>query len=262
MTSARWWQGKCALVTGASAGIGWAVCEVLATAGIRVVAVARRRERLEALQQELISKGVPIQDFLPVVCDITKEAEVVALPRIIVKRWPQAGIDILVNNAGLGRNNAHLFDGKTASWVEMVSTNVLGVCMCAREAVQDMKRRGQWGQVVNISSMSGHRVANGGTGGAFYSATKHAVKALTEGLRQEARANKVPLRVSCISPGMVETEFDYVSNYHDQQIGGKRYEQMKCLEAEDIAQAVVYCLAAPDHVEVNDVLMRPTAQST
>ena len=72
----------------------------------------------------------------------------------------------------------------------------------------------------------------------------------------------MPLRVSCISPGMVETEFDFVSNYHDQQIGGKRYEQMKCLEAEDIAQAVVYCLAAPDHVEVNDVLMRPTAQST
>ena len=78
----------------------------------------------------------------------------------------------------------------------------------------------------------------------------------------QARANKVPLRVSCISPGMVETEFDFVSNYHDQQLGGKRYEQMKCLEAEDIAQAVVYCLAAPDRVEVNDVLMRPTAQST
>ena len=198
-----------ALVTGASAGIGWATCELLAEAGMRVVAIARRRERLEALQQHLVSRGVPIADFLPVVCDITKvyssssnsaasmtpctspelvctssrcgcfagtqallaalaerppaispvrrcrpglspcaqkacltgraclqEAEVVALPRIIVKRWPGAGIDVLVNNAGLGRNNAGLWDGSTASWVEMISTNVLGVCMCTREALK------------------------------------------------------------------------------------------------------------------------------
>ncbi|KAK9798951.1 hypothetical protein WJX73_008977 [Symbiochloris irregularis] len=197
------WRGKVALVTGASSGIGWAVCEALAGAGLRVVAVARRRDRLEALQQALVAQGVPIADFLPIVCDITKEAEVVALPRIIVKRWPEAGIDVLVNNAGLGRDNAALCSGSTASWVEMVSTNVLGLCMATREAVQDMKRRGEYGHIINVSSMAGHRIANAAQGGAFYSATKHAVKCLTEGLRQEARAGKLPLRVTELSPGQV-----------------------------------------------------------
>eukprot|EP00884_Botryococcus_braunii_P022818 jgi/Botrbrau1/921/Bobra.0167s0034.1 len=254
------WRGKVALVTGASSGIGWSICEALALAGLRVVAVARRRERLELLQQVLVDKRVPIADFLPVVCDITKEAEVVALPRIIVKRWPEAGVDVLVNNAGLGRNNAHLLDGSTASWVEMISTNVLGLCMCSREAVQDMKRRGSFGHIINISSMSGHRVAFGGTGGGFYAATKHAVRALSEGLRQEARENKLPLRVSCISPGLVETEFARVSHFGNADAARKSYGSFAPLKADDVAQAVVWCLAAPDHVDINDVLMRPIEQ--
>ncbi|CAL8470025.1 g9567 [Coccomyxa elongata] len=256
------WRGKVAIVTGASAGIGWAVCEVLAEAGMRVVAVARRRERLEALQQLLVSRGVPIADFLPVVCDITKEAEVVALPRIIVKRWPGMGVDVLVNNAGLGRNNAALWDGSTASWVEMISTNVLGVCMCTREALKDMTRRGQYGHIINISSMSGHRVPNGASGGAFYAATKHALRALTEGLRQEARGRKVDLRVSSISPGVVETEFLTVHGFGDDAAAKERYSSMQSLQPADIAQAVVWCLSAPDHVDTNDILLRPVRQES
>lgn len=113
------------------------VCGFLFTAGVRVVAVARRRDKLEKLQQHMIQTiGIQPADFLPVVCDITKEAEVAALPKILVKRWPGAGIDILVNNAGLSRNDASLFAGATSSWVEMISTNVLGTCMCTREALQ------------------------------------------------------------------------------------------------------------------------------
>lgn len=253
------WKGKVALVTGASAGIGWSICHKLAMEGLRVVAVARRRERLEALQQNLVRLGVPIADFLPVVCDITKEAEVVALPRIVVKRWPGAGIDILVNNAGMGRSNASLFDGKTSSWVEMISTNVLGPCMCTREALQDMKRREQWGHIINISSMAGHRVPDAaGDNGAFYAATKHALRAITEGLRQEARGKKVGLRVSQISPGMVETEFDVVRNFGNGD--PEAYSKFKCLQPEDVAQAVLWVLGAPDHVDVHDILMRPISQ--
>ncbi|KAK9915872.1 hypothetical protein WJX75_005527 [Coccomyxa subellipsoidea] len=256
------WRGQVAIVTGASAGIGWAVCETLAAAGMRVVAVARRRERLESLQQLLVSRGVPIADFLPVVCDITKEAEVVALPRIIVKRWPGSGVDVLVNNAGLGRNNAALWDGSTASWVEMISTNVLGVCMCTREALKDMTRRGKYGHIINISSMSGHRVPNGASGGAFYAATKHALRALTEGLRQEARGRKVDLRVSSISPGVVETEFLAVHGFGDEAAAKERYSTMKALQPVDIAEAVVWCLSAPDHVDTNDILLRPVQQES
>ncbi|KAK9830639.1 hypothetical protein WJX81_008303 [Elliptochloris bilobata] len=254
------WRGKVALVTGASAGIGWATCTALARAGLRVVAVARRRERLEALQQAVVAGGVPITEFLPVVCDITKEAEVVALPRIIAKRWPGAGVDVLVNNAGLGRNNAALWDGATSSWVEMVSTNVLGVCMCTREALQDMKKRGEYGHVINISSMSGHRVPPGGH--SFYAATKHALRALTEGLRQEARVQGADLRVTAISPGMVETEFAAVAAFGDTQEGAAKYKEFQCLQAEDVAAAVVYALSAPPHVDVNDILMRPVQQKT
>lgn len=251
------WKGKVALVTGASAGIGWAICTRLAFAGVRVVAVARRRERLEELQHTLLEAGISMADFLPIVCDVSKEAEVVALPRIIVKRWPNAGIDILVNNAGLGRNNSDLWDGSTASWVEMVSTNVLGVCMCTREAIQDMSRRNAYGHVINISSMSGHRVPPGSS---FYSATKHALRALTEGLRLEARSREAPLRVTSISPGIVETEFHQTSRFGDKDAADKYYGSMKALQADDIAEAVVWALSAGDHMEVNDILVRPTAQ--
>ncbi|KAK9816310.1 hypothetical protein WJX74_009060 [Apatococcus lobatus] len=254
------WKGKVALVTGASSGIGRAICVELAQAGMRVVAIARRRDRLEDLQQELVgTHSMPIAHFLPVVCDITKEAEVVALPRIISKRWPEAGIDVLVNNAGLGRNNASLFEGSTQSWVEMVSTNVLGVCMCTREAVQDMKRRGKWGQVINISSMSGHRIVTAG-GSGFYSATKQALRTLTETLRQEARALGVPLRVSSVSPGVVDTEFFNTARFG--QAGESLADKMEALAPQDVAHAVVWALEAPPRMDVNDILVRPTAQSS
>eukprot|EP00878_Enallax_costatus_P014239 GHUV01014894.1.p1 GENE.GHUV01014894.1~~GHUV01014894.1.p1 ORF type:complete len:536 (+),score=178.69 GHUV01014894.1:286-1893(+) len=160
------WHGKVALVTGASSGIGWAVCEALGRAGLRVVAVARRRERLQELQQVVLGPtvGMAPTDFLPVVCDITKEAEVLALPKIILKHWPDAGVDVLVNNAGLSRNDASMFDGNTASWIEMVSTNILGNAMATRMAVQDMRRRGTWGHIINMVGLSGHRIPDAPAG--------------------------------------------------------------------------------------------------
>jgi len=256
------WQGKVALVTGASSGIGWAVCETLGRAGLRVVAVARRRDRLEELQQHMLSPAVgaaPV-DFLPVVCDITKEPEVAALPRIVAKRWPNAGIDVLVNNAGLARNNASLFDGATSSWLEMLSTNVLGNCMCTREVLQDMQKRSSWGHIINLVGLSGHRIPDAPAGGTFFSATKFAVKALTEGLRQEARSRGLPLRVSGISPGLVETEFFAVRAFGDTSQAQQVTSSMKCLQPSDVADAVLWCLSAPDHMEVNDIIIRPTQQ--
>lgn len=105
--------------------------------GMRVVAVARGREHLEKLQQSVIAKGVPAQDFLPVVCDISKDVEVNALPRIVAKRWPESvGVDVLINNAGLSRENSSLVDGSTEMWVDMLAANVLGLSMCSREVVK------------------------------------------------------------------------------------------------------------------------------
>lgn len=104
---------------------------------MRVVAVARRRERLEKLQQALMDKGVPAKDFLPIVCDTSKEVEVSALPRIVAKRWPETpGVDVLVNNASVSKENGSLLDGSTDSWMEMIGANVLGVSMCSREIIK------------------------------------------------------------------------------------------------------------------------------
>ncbi|GIL48537.1 hypothetical protein Vafri_5038, partial [Volvox africanus] len=254
------WQGRVALVTGASSGIGWATCEALASAGVRVVAVARRKNRLEELQRHMHSTGVPLVNFLPVVCDITKEAEVATLPKIVSKRWPDCGVDILINNAGMSRNDASLFDGNIGSWVEMLSTNVLGTCMMTRAVIQDMKRRGSYGHIVNMIGLSGHRIPDGPQGGGFYAATKAAVKTITEGLRQEARGARLPLRVSGISPGIVETEFFAVRAFGDDEATRKATSAFKCLQPADVADAVMWCLSCPNHVEVNDIVLRPTEQ--
>lgn len=255
------WAGRVALVTGASSGIGWATCEALANAGLRVVAVARRKERLETLQSHMMRLGVTPSHFLPVVCDITKEAEVATLPRIVAKRWPEAGgVDVLVNNAGLSRSDASLMDGNVASWVEMLSTNVLGTAMTTRAVVQDMRRRGQWGHIINMVGLSGHRIPDGPQGGGFYCATKSAVKTITEGLRQEARGGALPLRVSAISPGIVETEFFTVRHGGDVEAAKRATSAFPCLQPTDVARAVLWVLAAPEHMEVNDIIVRPTAQ--
>ncbi|KAG1665098.1 hypothetical protein FOA52_007789 [Chlamydomonas sp. UWO 241] len=255
------WAGRVALVTGASSGIGRAVCEALALCGLRVVAVARRKERLEQLQQHMHQAlGVPPSSFLPVVCDVTKEAEVATLPKIVSKRWDGCGIDVLINNAGLSRNDASMFDGNVASWVEMLSTNVLGNAMCTRAVLSDMQARGVYGHIINMVGLSGHRIPDGPDGGGFYCGTKAAVKMMTEGLRQEARGRNVPLRVSSISPGIVETEFFTVKAYGDPSATSNATSQFQCLQPEDVAQAMLWCLSAPDHVEVNDIVVRPTMQ--
>ncbi|KAI8466605.1 MAG: hypothetical protein J3K34DRAFT_433187 [Monoraphidium minutum] len=229
---------------------------------MRVVAVARRRERLEELQRAMLGPGVGLAavDFLPVVCDVTKEAEVQALPRIVLKRWPDRGVDVLVNVAGLARNDASLFDGNTSSWVEMVSTNLLGAAMVTREAVRDMRRRGEWGHVINMVGLSGHRIPDAAAGGSFFAATKFGVKAITDGLRQEARAAGVPLRVSGVSPGLVQTEFFKVRAFGDEEKAAAATSSIQPLQPEDVARAVLWCLSAPPHMEVNDVVIRPREQ--
>ena len=244
------WRDRVALVTGASSGIGWAIATSLAEAGMKVAACGRRAARLEALAASL-----PAAEVLAVPTDLRDEASIAALFETIRERW--GGVDVLVNNAGLG-HKAPLVSGETARWREMLEVNVLALCVCTREAIADMRRRGDRGHVFHISSMSGHRVP---AGSGVYSATKYAVRSLTEGLRQELRALDSGIRVSAISPGFVETEF--AERYHQSaEIAEETYSRFKVLEPADVANAVRYALSAPDHVEVHDVLIRPTAQNT
>ena len=244
--------GRVAMVTGASSGIGEAIVEMLAGEGAHLVLLARREDRLAALAERIAARA-PGVEVLVQGCDVRDEARILAAFAAARERF--GGVDLLVNNAGLGRD-ATLLDGATEDWREMLEVNVLALCVCTREAVSDMRRRGDRGHVVHVSSMAGHRVP-GGSG--VYSATKFAVRSLTEGLRQELRHAGSAIRVSAVSPGFVETEFAEV--YHrDPSAGERTYGRYPVLQPRDIASAVRYLVTAPPHVQVHDVLLRPTQQ--
>lgn len=240
------WKDSVALVTGASSGIGRAIAERLAAGGLRVAALARRQDRLDEL-----ASAYP-ERVLPLAADLRSEEEVLAAFERIREHW--GGVDVLVNNAGLGRKSP-LATGSTEDWREMLEVNVLALLICTREALKDM-RRADRGHVIHVSSMSAHRVP---PGSGVYSATKYAVRSLTEGLRQELRESRSKIRVSAISPGFVETEFAGVYN-RDPAACAETYGKFRVLDSSDIADALVYLLGAPPHVQVHDLLIRPTDQ--
>lgn len=241
-------RDRVALVTGASSGIGREVARALLDRGARVALSARREERLEEL-----AARYPGDRSLVCPADLRSEEDIASVFRAVRDAW--GGVTILVNAGGLG-HKALLTEGPTEAWREMLEVNVLGLCICTREAVSDMRRRGDTGHIVHISSMAGHRVPKGS---GVYSATKYAVRALTEGLRRELRDLGSQIRVSAVSPGFVETEFAEI--YHgSHDAAAQTYGRFKVLESEDVAATVLHILEAPPHVAVHDVLMRPTEQ--
>ena len=237
------------VVTGASSGIGAAIVRRLAAEGARITMGARRVERLDALARELDPSGARTAVART---DMRVEADVVRLVATARERF--GGVDALVNNAGLGRK-APIVSGATELWREMLEVNVLGLLVATREAIRDMDARRVAGHVVHVSSMAGHRVP--GADSAVYAGTKFAVRAITEGLRQELRARKSGIRVSCVSPGYVDTEFASVFAGPG---GTPSVPDVKTLEADDVARTVLWILTQPPHVQVHDVLMRPTDQ--
>jgi len=245
--------GRTALVTGASSGIGTETARALAAAGAALVVSARRRDRLDALAAELEKAGAAV---LPVTADMRREDDIVRCFAAARDRF--GGVDVLVNNAGLGRS-APISSAATELWREMLEVNVLGLAIATREAIRDMERRGRAGHVVNVASMASHRVPGPESG--MYSATKFAVRALTEGVRQELRARQSAIRVSLVSPGYVATEFADVFAGRPGALQALQARlNVKMLEGRDVAQAIVWVLTQPSHVEVHDVLVRPTEQ--
>eukprot|EP01023_Acetabularia_acetabulum_P039321 TRINITY_DN3782_c0_g2_i4.p1 TRINITY_DN3782_c0_g2~~TRINITY_DN3782_c0_g2_i4.p1 ORF type:complete len:335 (+),score=53.84 TRINITY_DN3782_c0_g2_i4:59-1063(+) len=250
------WKNKVALVTGASSGIGRAVCALLALSGMRVAAAARRKERLDELQSYVHARNVPEENFMSIVCDVTKEEEVIALPGTVEQKM-KGGVDVLVNVAGLARKDSGYFDGNTESWQQMLNTNILGLSMCTREVLKQMESRQQWGHIINVCGESGHKVLPTLE---FYSATKYAVRALTHGLHADVRKRGIPLRVSQVSPGRVQTEFRQVYELGDEELASSFYVERERLQPEDVAQSILWCLSAPNRVEVYDVLILPKPQ--
>jgi len=244
------WRNKVALVTGASSGIGAEIARTLASMGMKVAVCARRRERLDALCASIREEG---GEALALTVDLRSEPSILAAFTELRQTW--GGTDVLINNAGMGRKSA-LMDGLTEDWREMLEVNVLALCVCTREAIQDMRKRGDDGHIIHIGSMAGHRVP---PGSGVYSASKYAVRSLTEGLRQELRGAESAIRVTAVSPGFVETEFHGVY-LRDEAAGQETYSHFKVLDASDVAESVRFALTLPAHAQVHDILMRPTAQ--
>ncbi|ESO07102.1 hypothetical protein HELRODRAFT_76698 [Helobdella robusta] len=242
------WHDRVALVTGASSGIGWAVASKLASCGVKVIACARNYEKLQELEQ----LGHPNQ-ITPIKCDLTSEEEILAMFERISK--DHGGVDICINNAGL-THSAPLLSSKTENWKDILDVNVLALCICTRESIKQMKKRKiDDGFIINICSMAGHRMLKS-PNNHFYMATKQMVKALTEGVHNELRAMKSNIRVTQISPAVTETEF-FVRG-----LGSKVAEQIfkanPPLQANNIADAVIYALTQPPHVQICDILIKPT----
>ena len=242
------WRGRVAMVTGASSGIGRAIARMLIGAGMRVAITGRREERL----RELAGEG---GETMILVTDLRDPASILRAFERVRSAW--GGVDVMINNAGLG-HRAPLVEGDHEAWREMLEVNVLALCICTREAVHDMRRRGDDGHVVHVSSMAGHRVP---PGSGVYSASKYAVRSLTEGLRLELRALGSDVRVTAVSPGFVETEF-HAHYLGSEDAARETYARFPVLQPEDLADTVKHVLSLPPRVQVHDVLVRPTRQPT
>ncbi|OWA53283.1 Dehydrogenase/reductase SDR family member 11 [Hypsibius exemplaris] len=250
-------QGRIALVTGASAGIGLAIAKTLAQKGVTVIACARNTDTLLALNRDgEIPKGTKIH---VIKTDLTKEQEVLALYKEIAAQHGK--LDILINNAGMGGKGT-LLDGDFEEWKNLVDLNILALTLSTREAVKLIDGKSTNGHIINVNSIVGHRVPNMPSAH-FYTGTKHMVTALTEGLRKTLQSKNI--RVTSVSPGAVETEFAERALGKDPEASAmvKAYfAKAKALEAQDIADAVVYALSVPAHVNIDELTITPTQQVT
>jgi len=243
-------KGKLILVTGASSGIGEACARRFAAEGANLVLWARRADRLERVAAEL---GTAHRVSLSVaVVDVRDRPAVNRAADALVRadRVP----DVLINNAGLASGMAKIQDGDPEDWDRMIDTNVKGLLNVTRAILPHMVARRR-GHVVNIGSTAGHMTYPMGN---VYNATKFGVRALTEGMNLDVAGT--PIRVSAVDPGFVETEFSEVRFHGDAERAKAVYQGFTPLTADDVADAIAYVLNLPEHVNILDLVIMPTAQ--
>jgi 3-hydroxy acid dehydrogenase / malonic semialdehyde reductase len=242
---------KTALITGASAGFGKATAEILAANGWNLIICGRRKVRLDVLERQLKEKYKV--DVLSLSFDIRNNEEVKKAIATLTDQWKE--IDLLVNNAGLASGFAAIQEGNTDDWELMIDTNVKGLLYMTRCIAPMMIARKQ-GHIINIGSVAGKEVAALGN---VYCATKHAVDALTKAMRIELLSHNI--KVTQIAPGMAETEFSIVRFKGDDERAKNVYKGIEPLHAEDIAETIWWIVSRPPHVNINDIVIMPTAQA-
>ena len=240
-------KNKTIFITGASSGIGMACAKSCADLGARLILLARREERLAALVDELKT------DCHILTADVRDRKAIDAAIASLPNDWQQ--IDGLINNAGLAAGLSTVQAGDIEDWEQMIDTNIKGLLYLTRAIAPRMLAQNH-GHIINIGSIAGHEVY---PNGAVYCATKHAVNAITRGLKMDLLGSQI--RVTEIAPGMVDTEFSLVRFKGDENKAEKVYEGMTPLQAEDIADACAYCLTRPSHVNVSEMIILATDQS-
>ncbi|KAB8321128.1 SDR family oxidoreductase [Tolypothrix campylonemoides VB511288] len=244
-------ENQIVLITGASSGIGAACAKVFANAGAKLILAARRLERLQELVQTLHTSSV---QFHLLQLDVSDRSAVESAISTLPPAWSE--IDILINNAGLSRGLDKLHEGDIQDWEEMIDTNIKGLLYLTRYVVPGMVKRDR-GHVVNIGSIAGHQIYPRGN---VYCGTKAAVRAISEGLKQDLLGT--PIRVSSVDPGMVETEFSEVRFHGDSDRAKKVYQGVTPLTPDDVADVIFFCVTRPSHVNINEVVLMPVDQAS
>lgn len=245
-------MSKVVLITGATSGIGRATAQAFAKEGNKVIITGRRSERLEVLKAELE------EQFGAKVCAVSFDVRDEESCNNLLSMLPEefAEVDILVNNAGLASGLEHINEGASSDWNAMIDTNVKGLLYITRVVSNQMIARGKGGHIVNLGSTAGTQVYENGN---VYCATKHAVHAISHGMRIDLLRHRI--RVTEIRPGMVETEFSVVRFHGDQQRADGVYKGLQPLVGEDVAAAIVWATSQPSHVNIGEIVLTPTAQA-
>ncbi len=243
---------KIALITGATSGLGKAIALRLGKEGYNLIITGRRKDKLEELDKEIsINYGSTV---LPLCFDVRKYDEVETALGNLPEKWKN--IDVLVNNAGLAVGLDPIHKGEVDDWERMIDTNVKGLLYVTRVVTPVMVERCS-GHIINIGSIAGKAVY---PNGAVYCATKYAVNALHQGMRMDLLPYNI--RVTQICPGAVETEFSLVRFKGDKGRADQVYTGYENLVADDIAESVYFAISQPPHVDIQDMLVMPTAQAT
>jgi 3-hydroxy acid dehydrogenase/malonic semialdehyde reductase len=240
---------KTALITGASSGIGAAIARILAENNYNLIICGRREERLISLRLELKAK-VKV-DYL--VFDVSDRDKV---KEILEPVLSEKVIDVLINNAGNAHGLAPIDQGDLDDWDAMIDGNVKGLLYVSKLVIPQMVARNE-GHIINIGSIAGKEVYPNGN---VYCASKHAVDAINNGMRMDL--NQYGIKVSQISPGLVETEFSKVRFKGDDDRAASVYDSLEALQANDIAEVAYFIISRPEHVNISDVIVLPTAQAS
>ena len=242
-------EGKVVVITGASSGLGEATARMLSGEGAMVVLGARRADRIQALADEINKNG---GRAFALSTDVTDATQVKKLVDSAVEKY--GNVDVVINNAGL-MPHSPLERLKIDDWNQMIDVNIKGVLYGIAAALPYMKTQ-MSGHIINVSSVAGHKV---NPGGAVYSATKYAVRAISEGLRQEVKPYNI--RTTVISPGAVATELPNSATEPDVAAGIKKFYDDFAIPADSFARAVVFAMSQPEEVDINEILFRPTRQA-